>query len=160
VANFWTTAGGRREITGVSEPFGEFVDLTIRGGRWYRRYVNTSSTTIRVERWELYRKPQVPVTPAESFNFFESLGWDPTYVADFQDKWRVGRKFTTDLEAGDSFTIEGKIPIAKIDQDIWDNGGQRGWTVLAISSSTPDSTLLVQSWHSVSFSGDRVADNP
>lgn len=160
VQPFWTTSGGRREITGVAEPFGDFVDLTIRGGRYYRRYTNTSENTIRLERWEVYRKPEVPVDPAESFIFFESLGWDPTYIADFQTRWRIGRKFVNDLEPGDTFTIEQKIPIAKIDQDIWNGGGQRAWTITAISSATPSQTLAVQSWHSVSFVGDRVDDNP
>ncbi len=155
VGNFWTAAGGLQEL-GLNTGFGEFNDLTIRGGRFNRRYTNIGDATVRLERWELYRKPQVPTTPAEVFEFDRGLGWDPTYEPDFQDKWRVGRKFINDIEPGDTFTIENKIPIAKIDQDIWNGGGQRPWMVTAVSSATSNETVTIQSWHSVSFSGDRV----
>lgn len=155
VGPFWSAAGGLQEL-GLNQGFGEFNDLTIRGGRFNRRFVNEGTATVRLERWELYRKPQVPISPVEDFDFERGLGWDPTYEPDFQDRWRVGRKFINDMEPGDSFTIENKIPISKVDQDIWNGGGQRPWLVTAVSSATANQSVAIQSWHSVSFAGDRV----
>lgn len=155
-APFWQNSGGAIEV--ADDDFPDSGDITIRGGRYYRRYVNESSNTIRVERWEVYRKPQFQTAllpPGES-EFDATLGWDPTYVSKFQDRYRVGRKFVTDLEPGDSFTIENKIPVAKIDRQIWENGGQRGYNVLAISAGVASQSLSVQYWHSCSFVGDRV----
>lgn len=159
VSNFWEPAGGLQEV-GQSTPFGDFVDLTLRGGRRTNRYTNASTSTIRIERWELYRKPIKPGGATEIFNFERGLGWDPSYEPDFQEKYRLGRKFVNDLEPGDTFTIDNKIPISKIDQDIWNAGGQRPWEVTAISSANGDQAIQFQEWHSVSFVGDRVGENP
>lgn len=156
VTPFWQPTGGAQTLGTDEFPLG--ADLTIRGGRWGRRYYNSGSVTVRMERWEVYFKPNqptIPVPPGETV-FFENVGWDPTYVEDFQNKFRVGRKFVTSIEPGDTFTIENKIPIQKIDQTIWEAGGQRPWVFETFNSSDNSSQdVIVTQWHSVSFVGDR-----
>ncbi|AXH76836.1 MAG: putative capsid protein [Cressdnaviricota sp.] len=154
---FWEAGGGLRELDSTNPAFGQFVDLTIRGGRYWRRYTNLGSGTLRVERFELYRKRKVDISPTELFSGTETLGWDPTYIPDFQERYRVERKFVTDLEPGDTYTIENKIPVAKVDQGLWGNGAQRPWVCTMVTSDGGENRRLeIQSWFSVSFVGDRT----
>ncbi len=158
-SDFWQPTGGAREIG--SNAFRDPGDLTIRGGRWGRRYFNGGNTAVRLERWEIYWKPNQPVIPIPptQVGFVEQVGWDPTYIPDFQNKFRVGRKFVTTIEPGDTFTIENKIPIQKIDQTIWQNGGQRPWVYETMNNANDEQVpVTVTAWHSVSFTGDLDQD--
>lgn len=156
VASFYQPAGGVREVG--TNAFPESSDITIRGGRWGRRYYNSGTVTVRLERWEIYFKPNQPTipVPAGEVSFFETVGWDPTYVEDFQQKFTVGRKIVTSIEPGDTFTMENKVPIAKIDQGIWEAGGQRAWVYETFNSANVGSVpVIITQWHSISFVADR-----
>lgn len=151
--NFWQVTGGAQELPD-EQSFPVTADLTIRGGRWGRRWYNAGTSTVRLERWEIYYKREIPTgTTAALFNV--GVGWDPTYIVDFQNQFKVGRKIVTSIEPGDTFTIENKVPIAKVDQSLWESGSQRAFTYT--SYNTADNTagsVIVTSWHSVSFVGD------
>lgn len=161
---FWVTAGGAvNPDGGVMPTFSANSDITVRGGVYGIRIGNipdlsdANKDSINVVIYLI--KTSKGFTPASVPATSVSVGWDPTLIADFQTtigKVILRKNFL--VNEGDSFTIERRMSVQKVDQTEYGNLiSEYQWMVVyGNTAGVSANTLKVTTYYNMSFSGDTV----
>jgi len=154
--NFWTAAGGAIPIDlGVSVP--QFADdIIIRGGKVGIRLFNESTVApLNVFVW-LTRDSQTP--NYTSLASPQPVGFDMSLIPDFKKKFGTilyTRQFL--LEPLAESSIEYRLRVMKIDQQVWIDGSRFQWWVMVSDPDTANITTCRQvTYHNLSFSADAL----
>jgi len=164
---FYTSGGGLLTIdSGVTVP--QFQDdITIRGGYGSITFTNLDANdAIRVRLFGVrsISNPAFSILPADDSDVLLSASTiDPSIIPDFSAFGRVTKSFDLLLMPGQRpITFFQKLPVQKVDQNVWENrGGNRFWWMWFASQTsnvdTVNNTLRIQISHNLSFSGDAVS---
>ncbi|QCX35028.1 capsid protein [Blackfly DNA Virus 4] len=160
---FWVTAGGAiNPDGGVMPTFATNSDLTVRGGMYGLRMVNTPDALdidkdpLNVIVYLIYTSKGFTngSIPAQV-----NVGWDPSLVPDFQTNiGKILMKKAYQIRDGDVVTIEKRMGISKIDQTEYNATiSEYAWLVLlGQTSSTVVRGLALTTYYNMSFTGDVV----
>jgi len=153
---FWTGAGGLRSVNiGITPPL--FVgDITIRGGIWGMMFRNTSTTlpvSIKIYIGTTVAFPNYTV-PSSS-----NIGWDPSVEPDLSQNFaKFNFNNTVQLEPGETWKIERRVGIKKVDKSVWDQTGYMPMVLISafnVGHATA-TTINIETYYNMSFAADAV----
>lgn len=156
--SFWTTAGGANGADGSTMPT-VHGDVVIRGGRISIEFLNPDNTTnpqtVFVRLWLVQLKDEwdstIPATTLFKLDDFSREN-------DFHSKFgRVLRKWEFPLRTEGSWKVQHRLPVRKIDQDVFGNaGGNYIWYYAMYGSEDINTIINVVYGHNLSFSANVV----
>jgi len=154
---FWTGAGGLRSTDiGVTPPLFS-GDITVRGGMWGMNFRNTSSTL--PVSMKLYLGRTIG-NPTYSLPASSTTGWDPSIEPDLTKLYGKSYYSTIiQLEPGETWKIERRIGIMKINQYDWQSIGGLSPFVLYTAANVGHSTattINVDTYFNLSFAADAI----
>jgi len=161
--NFWTALGGAVNPDGGAIPtFATNTDFTVRGGMFGLR-VGNSPDSADTDKDALsvivYLIRTTKAWNSTSVTANVTTGWDPTLVQDFQTNiGKVVLRKNYLLNEGESFTIERRMGLSKIDQTEYANSiSEYVWLILAgTTTAFTTKALVATAYYNMSFVGDAV----
>lgn len=153
---FWVTAGGAQNINfGTTIPLFS-GDIILRGGMWGMQFRNGSATLpIGIKVYV----GRTMANPTASLPGTSNVGWDPSLVSEFKSEYgKITYNTVVQLEPGESFKLERRVGIQKIDQNVWSAYGNMPFVLVHVYNigHATAVTCNVLTYYNLSFSADAI----
>jgi len=157
VSYFWKVAGGLQPIDDLNTSDPYFTgDLVVRGGMMGIRITAAATNADAMQlKISLLRIPASTGIPSWTNPTSLGIAWDPTCEPDFHAKFgKVIYSTNKLLIPTDVFQLKWKIPVQKIDQEVFGDTGLYRWMVHSNSPAGVGENFKVVTDFNLSFTGD------
>lgn len=152
---FWTSTFTNTSFT---PPVGGNSKVFIRGGRAEITFRNNTAVTALIHMWRVRttKKGAMPSFGAPPGNYV-GVSWDPTFLPEFQENYRVMKKFEFVIAPLDVYTVREKIQARVVNLDEQTAGYDKDYWFfgLTVNGTSTVAVSETSSWN-LSFTGDNT----